>query len=32
VEEPSPKDIQTMRERAGVSQAVFVRYLNVKQT
>ena len=30
VEELSAKEIQTMRERAGVSQAVFARYLNVK--
>lgn len=30
VEELSAKDIQAMREWAGVSQGVFARYLNVK--
>jgi len=30
VEDLSPKAIQTIRERAGVSQAVFASYLNVK--
>ena len=30
VEELSPKAIQTIRERTGVSQAVFASYLNVK--
>jgi putative transcriptional regulator len=30
VEELSAKDIQKMREREGVSQSVFARYLNVK--
>jgi putative transcriptional regulator len=30
VEQLSAKEIQTMRERAGVSQAVFASYLNVK--
>lgn len=30
VEQLSAGQIQTMRERAGVSQAVFARYLNVK--
>lgn len=30
VEELSPKAIQTIREHAGVSQAVFASYLNVK--
>ena len=30
IEELSPKAIQTIRERAGVSQAVFASYLNVK--
>ena len=30
VEQLSAKEIQAMREEAGVSQAVFARYLNVK--
>lgn len=30
VEDLSPKAIQTIRERTGVSQAVFASYLNVK--
>jgi putative transcriptional regulator len=30
VEQLSAKEIQKMRERAGVSQAVFARYLNVR--
>jgi len=30
VEELSPKAIQAIRERVGVSQAVFASYLNVK--
>lgn len=30
VEELSPKAIQSIRERTGVSQAVFASYLNVK--
>jgi putative transcriptional regulator len=30
VEQLSAKEIQRMRERAGVSQAIFARYLNVK--
>jgi len=30
VEQLSGKDIQRMREQAGVSQAIFARYLNVK--
>jgi len=30
IEELSPKAIQMIRERAGVSQAVFASYLNVK--
>jgi putative transcriptional regulator len=30
VEQLSAREIQTMRERAGVSQAVFASYLNVK--
>jgi putative transcriptional regulator len=30
VEELSPKAIQSIRERAGVSQAVFASFLNVK--
>lgn len=30
VEQLSAKDIQRMREEAGVSQAVFARYLNVR--
>ncbi|OYW55538.1 MAG: transcriptional regulator [Hyphomicrobium sp. 32-62-53] len=30
IEDLSPKAIQTIRERTGVSQAVFASYLNVK--
>ena len=30
IEQLSAKEIQKMRERAGVSQGVFARYLNVK--
>jgi putative transcriptional regulator len=30
VEQLSAREIQVMREQAGVSQAVFARYLNVK--
>jgi putative transcriptional regulator len=30
VERLSPEDIQRMREQAGVSQAIFARYLNVR--
>ena len=30
VEQLSAKEIQKMRENAGVSQAIFARYLNVK--
>ena len=30
VEELSAREIQKMREEAGVSQAIFARYLNVK--
>jgi len=30
VEELSPKEIQALREKAGVSQGVFARVLNVK--
>lgn len=30
VEAMTPRDIQTLREREGVSQAVFAHYLNVR--
>jgi putative transcriptional regulator len=32
IEELSPKDIAAIREKAGVSQGVFARYLNVPTT
>jgi putative transcriptional regulator len=32
VEELSPKDIAAIRAKAGVSQGVFARYLNVPTT
>jgi putative transcriptional regulator len=32
VEELSPEDIAAIREKAGVSQGVFARYLNVPTT
>src|SRR5262245_31409225 len=32
VEELSPRDIAAIREKAGVSQGVFARYLNVPTT
>lgn len=32
VEDLSPKDIAAIREKAGVSQGVFARYLNVPTT